>query len=206
MIPKVVAQATGGDTSEDDDIPFSMMSKVLARKWVEKNKINKTIDKTADDYVQRVLLLISSGPSDSAELRTMKARAEARAENGTLDPLLVATEARVYYNKLMRRVEKWPKKTLEHKLYGHLYPSVGMYYLCVWKDVGYADQDVEERKPADYATQFPGLVEDYRKVCGPMLGRALHLTNWCHLVSRNNVMLMWQFGKPYVCMTSEIAC
>ena len=34
----------------------------------------------------------------------------------------------------------------------------------------YADQDVEEWKPADYAMQFHGLVEDYRKVCGPRLG------------------------------------
>ena len=74
----------------------------------------------------------------SAELRTRKARAEAQAENGTLDPLLVATEAHIYYNKVMCRVEKRPKKTLEYKLY----PSLGMYYLCFWKDEGYADQDV----------------------------------------------------------------
>ena len=104
--------------------------------------------------------------TDRAELRTRKARAEAQAENGTLDPLLVATEARIYYNKVMKRVVKRPKRILAHKLY----PSLGMYYLCFWSDVGYADQDVEEWKPADYAMQFPGLVEDYRKVCGPRVG------------------------------------
>ena len=149
MIPQVVVQARGDDTSDEDDTPFSMRSQVLAKKWVEKNKINKKMDKTADDYVQRVLVPISSGSSDRAELRTRKARAEAQAENGTLDPLLVATEARVYYNKVMRRVEKRPKKILEHKLY----PSLGMalYYLCFWSYVGYADHDVEEWKPADYA-------------------------------------------------------
>ena len=49
-----------------------MRSKVLAKKWVEKNKINKKIDKIADDYVQRVLVLISSGSSDRAELRTVQ--------------------------------------------------------------------------------------------------------------------------------------
>ena len=136
MIPQVVVQARGDDTSDEDDTPFSLRSKVLAKKWVEKNKINKKMDKTADDYVQRVLVLISSGSSDRAELRTRKARAEAQAENGTLDPLRVATEARIYYNKIMRRVEKRPKKILEHKLY----PSLGMtlYYLCFWSDVGYA--------------------------------------------------------------------
>ena len=63
-----------------------------------------------------------SRSSDRAELRTRKARAEAQAENGTLDPLLVATEARIYYNKVMKRVVKRPKKILQHKLY----PSLGM--------------------------------------------------------------------------------
>ena len=117
----MVVQARGDDTSDEDDTPFSQRAKVTAKKWVEKNKINKKMDKTAEDYVQRVLVLISSGSSDRAELRTRKARAEAQAENGTLDPLLVATEARIYYNKVMKRVVKRPKKILEHKLY----PSLG---------------------------------------------------------------------------------
>ena len=69
MTPQVVAQPTGRDTSEDDDIPFSTSLKVLAKKWVENNKIDKKIATTADDYVQRVLVLISSGSSDRAELR-----------------------------------------------------------------------------------------------------------------------------------------
>ena len=116
---------------------------MIAKKWVEKNKINKKMDKTADQYdiVQRVLLLISSGSSDRAELRTRKARVETQVENGTLGPLLVATEARIYYNTVMRRVVKRPKKihVLQHQLYSS--NSLGMYYLCFWSDVGYADQD-----------------------------------------------------------------
>ena len=40
----------------------------------------------------------------------------------------------------------------------------------MWDMQSIADQDVEEWKPADYAMQFPGLVEDYRKVCGPRVG------------------------------------
>ena len=58
------------------------------------------------------MLPISSGSSDRAELRTSKARDEAQAENGTVDPLRVATEARIYYNKIMRRDVKRPKKIL----------------------------------------------------------------------------------------------
>ena len=84
--------------------------------------------------------------SDScrAELRTRKARAEAQAENGTLYPLCVATEAHVYYNKVVRRVVKRPTKILQHQLYAHPSLGVTLYYLCFWLDVGYADQDEEE--------------------------------------------------------------
>ena len=47
----MVVQARGDDTSDEDDTPSSMIAKATAKKWVEKNKINKKIDKTADDYV-----------------------------------------------------------------------------------------------------------------------------------------------------------
>ena len=69
----MVVQATGGNPSEDDDIPFSMRAQVLAKKWVGKNRINKKIDKTVANYVQRVMLFISSGSSDRAQSRTRKA-------------------------------------------------------------------------------------------------------------------------------------
>ena len=66
--------------------------------------------------------------SDRAELRTRKARAAAEAANGTLDPTTVATEARIYYDKVMRRVVKRPKKILQHQLY----PSLGTYTISVF--------------------------------------------------------------------------
>ena len=56
----MVVQARGDDTSDEEDIPFSMIAKATAKKWVEKNKINKKMDKTADDYVQRVMVLTFS--------------------------------------------------------------------------------------------------------------------------------------------------
>ena len=104
------------------------------------------------------------------------------------------------YNKVIRWVEKRPKKILEHKLY----PSLGMYYLCFWKDVGYSDQDVEEWKPADYAMQFPGLVEDYRKVCGPRLGCEHCISpigvTWfpetCACGNLGNNMCVWHLKLP----------
>ena len=59
--------------------------------------------------------------------------------------------------------------------------------------MGYADQVEEEWKPAGYAMQFPGLTENYRKVCEPGLGceHNLYLTNWCHLVSQNMLIITY---------------
>ena len=50
--PVVAEGAEGGadaaDSDSDDDIPLTQRSKVLAKKWVEKNKINTDLDKDAD--------------------------------------------------------------------------------------------------------------------------------------------------------------
>ena len=158
--PVVAEGAEGGadaaDSDSDDDIPLTQRSKVLAKKWVEKNKINTELDKDADAYVARVLQILSGGENDRRVLRSKKKG----SVSPELDPVLVAAEARIYYSRERNVREKRPKKILDHRKY----PSLGMYYLCLWSDVGYADQDIEEWKPADYALQFEGLVESYRKV------------------------------------------
>jgi len=77
-----------------------------------------------------------------------------------LDPIVVATEAHIYYNKVMQISLKPPTKSLKHVDT----PALHISYLLFWHDVGYADQDIEEWKPSDFALQFDGLVEEYRKV------------------------------------------
>ena len=42
--------ADAADSDSDDNIPLTQRSKVLAKKWVEKNKINTELDKDADAY------------------------------------------------------------------------------------------------------------------------------------------------------------
>ena len=77
-----------------------------------------------------------------------------------------------------------------------------MYDLCFWSDVGYADHDDEEWKPADYVMQFPGLVEDYRKVCEPGLGCAHCITP----IGATWFPKTCAYGKPCVCMRFQTAC
>ena len=154
------AAPSGMSSDSDDDIPLSKRNRQLAKKWVEKNNINRSLDKDQDAYVERVLLLLSSGEADRAALRTRRAIAKGDNDTG-LDPVLVAAEARIYYSKESKKNERRPTKLLDHKVY----PTLGVWYLCFWSDVGYAGQDFEEWKPADYAMQFDGLVETYRQVC-----------------------------------------
>ena len=117
-------------------------------------------------------MLLSSGEADRTALRTRKAVSK-EGDKTSLDPVSVAIEARVYYSRVMKRNEKRPKKVLDHKVY----PTLGVWYLCIWSDVGYAGQDVEEWKPADYAMQFHGLVETYRQVIITII-RGISLFNY----------------------------
>ena len=112
----------------------------------------------------------------------------------------MASEARIYYNKAMRRGAKRPKESLQHQLY----PSLAVYYLCFWSAVGYADQDEEEWEPAGYAMQFHELVEEYvsLRVCATVWAKAGH--TWCHLVSQHNAMLM--IMAIWGAMTLTIVC
>ena len=144
------------DSDSDDDVPLSFRNRLAAKKWVEHNKINKKLDSTVEKYVTRVTNLLAGGEADRRVLRSRKADSSV----AHLDPVLVATEARIYYNKVMQIYSKRPTKILKHVDY----PALGRYYLLFWHDVGYADQDIEEWKPSDFALQFDGLVEEYRKV------------------------------------------
>ena len=158
--PLPAATRNRDDSSDsDDDIPLTQRAKVIARKWVEKNKINKLLDKDAEAYVRRVRLLLTGGEGDRRLLRARKSD-EAASNPAGLNAVLVATEARLYYTRVTKRHERRPNKILQHQDY----PQLGRYYLLLWHDPGYGGQDVEEWKPADFALQFDGLVEDYRKV------------------------------------------
>jgi hypothetical protein len=42
--------------------------------------------------------------------------------------------------------------------------EVGRYDVCLYRDIGYADQDYEDTHPADYLRQCPGFIESYQSV------------------------------------------
>ena len=134
-----------------------MRNRAIAKTWVEKNKINKQLDKDADQYVDRVLKLLVAGESDRTTLRSLRSNSE---KNSGLDPTSVATEARLYYQRVTKQVEQRPKKILDHRAF----KSLGLYYFCLWSDVGYGGQNIQEWKPKDCVMQFDGLLEDYRQV------------------------------------------
>ena len=52
--------------------------------------------------------------------------------------------------------------------------TVGKYYVCLYHDVGYADQDIVKTHPEDYLRQFAGFIESYEAVSG------IPPTVYCH--------------------------
>ena len=46
----------------------------------------------------------------------------------------------------------------------HQGAEVGKYYLCLYRDVGYAKQDSTEMHPEHHVCQFPGLLENWQVV------------------------------------------
>lgn len=130
----------------------------LANKWIETNKIDPKLDKSQDDYKERVLLILEGGATDRAS-RGTRSTANGAKKHG-LDPTTVAAAARIYYTKMKNIREKKPKKILTHKSS----PTLGRSYHCLWSDVGYAGQDYKLWKSEDYVMQFEGLLEDYKKV------------------------------------------
>ena len=86
-----------------------------------------------------------------------------------------AVEARKQYVLLKGTKNKRPYKILS-EVTGK---TVGKYYVCLYHDVGYADQDIERTHPEDYLRQFPGFIESYEAVSG------IPPTVYCHELSLN---------------------
>jgi len=155
-------------SSSEDDVQLTDLKALRAKKWVRHQKINKKVDRTEDDYVERVKLLLSAGSSQRRMLRAMKGQRkdqDACYAGPTLDVEQVCLQARLYYEEEFGRLDKRPRKILKHTDY----PTLGRHYLLLWSDRGYAGQDIEEWKPADYAKKFEGLVENYYLVSRPCL-------------------------------------
>jgi len=68
-----------------------------------------------------------------------------------------AVEARKLYVLLKATKNKRPHKILSQVIG----KTVGKFYVCLYRDVGYADQDIERTHPEDYLRQFPGFIESY---------------------------------------------
>ena len=154
------------DEEDEDDTPLQARIDTLktkAKAWVAKNKPSKA-DKTEDDYVTRVKILMDGGGSSRARLRNAKNLSHEEDSTffsgrpANLEQIYI--QARLYFRKVRGISERRPTKILGQQDF----PGLGRHYLLLWHDVGYADQDIEEWMPANYANTFGGLVENYQKV------------------------------------------
>ena len=79
------------------------------------------------------------------------------------DEVGAAIEARKQYNQLKGNKFRKPCVILR-QVTGK---EVGRYYVCLYRDVGYAGQDYEDTHTEDYLRQFPGFIESYQSVRVP---------------------------------------
>ena len=75
-----------------------------------------------------------------------------------------AVEARKQYVLLKGTRNKRPYKILRQVT--TCSKAIGKFYVCLYRDVGYADQDIEKTPTEDYLRQFPGFIESYEAVSG----------------------------------------
>ena len=131
------------DEEDEDDTPLQARIDTLktkAKAWVEKNKPSKA-DKTEDDYVTRVTILMDWGGSSHARLRNAKNLSHEEDSTffsgrpANLEQIYI--QARLYFRKERGISERRPTKILGQQDF----PGLGRHCLLLWHDVGYADQE-----------------------------------------------------------------
>ena len=133
-----------------------------AKQYIAQTNARPHSNETEDQYAARVANIMFSGNEDR---QTRSNRRKNNRDTGTTmtpEEVGAAVEARKQYVLLKGTKNKRPYKILS-QVTGK---TVGKFYICLYRDVGYADQDIERTHPEDYLRQFPGFIESYEAVSG----------------------------------------
>ena len=119
-------------------------------------------NETEDEYAARALRTLCSREM-KIDKREAKGEKQSRYRNNDdTGRGRSCGEVRKQYVLLKRTNNKRP-----HKIPSQVTSkAVGRYYVCLYHDVGYADQDNERAHPEDDLRPFPGFIEPYEVVSG----------------------------------------
>ena len=133
-----------------------------AKQYIAQTNARPQSNETEDEYAARVANIMFSGNEDR---QTRSKRRKNNRDTGTTmtpEEVGAAVEARKQYVLLKGTKNKRPYKILS-QVTGK---TVGKFYVCLYRDVGYADQDIQKTHPENYLRQFPGFIESYEAVSG----------------------------------------
>ena len=147
-----------------DEVPYVdeniSAAQTRAKQYIATSGAKPSRGETEEEYVIRIASIMFGG-SETRRLRSDR-RGNGRNLETTMtsDEVGAAVEARKQYNQLKGNKPRKPYKILR-QVTGR---EVGRYYVCLYRDVGYAGQDYEDTHTEDYLRQFPGFIESYQSV------------------------------------------
>lgn len=133
-----------------------------AKQYIAQTNANPYRNETEDEYANRLANIMFSGNADRQTRSTRRKNNRDTSTTMTPEEVGAAVEARKQYVSLKGTKNKRPYKILRQVIG----KTVGKFYVCLYHDVGYADQDIEKTHPEDYLRQFPGFIESYEAVSG----------------------------------------
>jgi hypothetical protein len=141
-----------------------------AKEYIARTNAKPLPNETEDQYAARLANIMFSGNEARQTRSNRRKNNRDAATTMTQEEVGAAVEARSQYVLLKGTKNKRPHKILS-QVTGK---AVGKFYVCVYRDVGYSDQDIERTHPEDYLRQFPGFIESYEAVSG------IPPTVYCH--------------------------
>ena len=133
-----------------------------AKEYIARTNAKPLSNETEDAYATRLANIMFSGNGDRQTRSRRRRNNRDTATTMTPEEVGAAVEARKQYVLLKGTKNKRPYKILRQEIG----KEVGKFYVCLYRDVGYADQDIERTHPEDYLRQFPGFIESYEAVSG----------------------------------------
>lgn len=150
-----------------DEVPYVdenfAAAQTRAKQYIATSGAKPSRGETEEGYVTRIASIMFGG-SEARNFRSNR-RGNGRNLERTMvpDEVGAAIEARKQYNQLKGNKLRKPCAILRQVAD----KEVGRYYVCLYRDVGYAGQDYEDTHTEDYLRQFPGFIESYQSVRVP---------------------------------------
>ena len=99
LLLTLLRQAQAGDSDSDEDVSFAQIILRKANAWVEMHAKNAKLDRTQDEYPERVKRLLAGGATDRNKLERRTRSGVQRWKETSEVYQATLTAARIYYDQ-----------------------------------------------------------------------------------------------------------